>query len=74
MAGTAGVVNDPGLGNDAAFAALIAASSTEVQDLARAVRDLVSTSCLKRLRSSGPTNVRSAGVRDPTSSPTSSPT
>jgi hypothetical protein len=37
----AGVVNDRGRANDAAFTGVIAASSEEVQALARAVRDLV---------------------------------
>ena len=37
----AGIVNDRGRANDAAFAEVIASSSDEVQALARAVRDLV---------------------------------
>lgn len=37
----AGVVNDRGPANDAAFSELIASSSEEVRALARAVRDLV---------------------------------
>ena len=37
----AGIVNDRGRANDAAFAELIASSSDEVQAVARAVRDLV---------------------------------
>ena len=41
MADSAGVVNDAGVSNDEAFAKLIAASSPAVQELARAVRDLV---------------------------------
>ena len=41
MADTAGVLNDRGRSNDAAFNGVIAASSAEIQGLARAVRDLV---------------------------------
>lgn len=41
MADTAGVVNEGGHSEDAAFAELIASSSPEVQQLAHAVRDLV---------------------------------
>ncbi len=41
MADTAGVVNDGGHANDADFNAVIAASSAEVQEFARAVRDLI---------------------------------
>lgn len=41
MAESAGVINRDGRGNDAEFAALIAASPPAVQDLANAVRDLV---------------------------------
>lgn len=41
MAEAAAVVNDRGHSEDAAFAGLIAASSAQVQELARAVRDLV---------------------------------
>ncbi|MBA2570499.1 MAG: DUF1801 domain-containing protein [Chloroflexi bacterium] len=41
MPDSAGVVNDGGRSNDAAFSALIAGSSAEVQQLARSVRDLV---------------------------------
>lgn len=37
----AGIVNDRGGANDAAFAQLIASSSIEVQAVARAVRDLM---------------------------------
>ena len=37
----AGIVNERGRANDAAFAELIASSSDEVQAVARAVRDLV---------------------------------
>jgi hypothetical protein len=38
---TAGVINDGGRANDAAFSGVIRRSSDEVQELARAVRDLV---------------------------------
>lgn len=41
VAKAAGIVNDRGRSNDGAFASLIAASSEEMQALARAVRDLV---------------------------------
>ncbi len=41
MADTAGVVNDRGRSNEAAFSSFISASSAEVQQLACAVRDLV---------------------------------
>jgi len=41
MADTAGVLNDRGRSNDAAFNGMIAASPAEIQELARAVRDLV---------------------------------
>lgn len=41
MAESAGVVNDVGRANDEAFNKLIAASSPAVQELARAVRNLV---------------------------------
>ena len=41
MADTAGVVNDEGRSNDAAFSGVIQGASAEVQELARAVRDLV---------------------------------
>jgi len=41
MADTAGIVNDLGRSNDADFRRVIATSSAEVQQLARAVRDLV---------------------------------
>jgi hypothetical protein len=40
-AGAAGIINDRGRANDAAFAELIGSSSDEVQAMARAVRDLV---------------------------------
>jgi hypothetical protein len=39
--GAAGEVNDRGRDNDEAFSTVIASSSDEVQELARAVRDLV---------------------------------
>jgi hypothetical protein len=41
MAEPAGRVNDRGPENDAAFAEIIAGSSPAIQDLARAVRDLI---------------------------------
>jgi hypothetical protein len=41
MSEPAGVVNDRGRANDAAFSDLIATSSQDVQEVARAVRDLV---------------------------------
>ena len=41
MAAAAGVVNDGGRDDDEAFFAVLATSSAEVQQLARAVRDLV---------------------------------
>lgn len=41
MADTAGIVNDVGHSNDTDFSGVIEASSAEVQELARAVRDLV---------------------------------
>jgi hypothetical protein len=41
MAGPAGRVNDRGRENDAAFAEIIAASSPAIQQLARAVRNLI---------------------------------
>ncbi len=41
MADTAGIVNDVGRSNDADFRRVIATSSAEIQELARAVRDLV---------------------------------
>jgi Domain of unknown function (DU1801) len=41
MSEPAGVVNDRGQANDAAFLDLIASSSPEVREVARAVRDLV---------------------------------
>ena len=41
MAEAAGVTNDRGHANDAAFNGIIEASPVEVQELARAVRDLV---------------------------------
>ena len=41
MSEPAGVVNDRGQANDATFWDLIASSSPEVQEVARAVRDLV---------------------------------
>ena len=41
MAGAAGVVSERGRGDDAAFNGAIAASPEEVQEVARAVRDLV---------------------------------
>ncbi len=41
MAGGAGVVNEQGRSNDAAFAGIIAGSTPEVAALAHAVRDLV---------------------------------
>jgi hypothetical protein len=41
MAEPAGHVNDSGQENDAAFAEIIAGSSSAIQELARAVRDLV---------------------------------
>ena len=41
MAEKAGVINDPGRDHDAAFTEVIESSPPEVQELARAVRDLV---------------------------------
>jgi hypothetical protein len=41
MAQLAGIVNEEGHANDDAFVGIIGASSREVQELARAVRDLV---------------------------------
>ncbi len=41
MADKAGIVNERGHSNDAAFNGLIAASTADVRELARAVRDLV---------------------------------
>ena len=41
MAEAAGHVNDSGQQNDAAFAEIIAGSSSAIQELARAIRDLV---------------------------------
>jgi len=41
MADTAGVVNDQGRSNDDPFSAIVAGSSPDIQELARAVRDLV---------------------------------
>lgn len=41
MAGPAGIVNETGRENDDAFERVIGASSNEVQELARAVRNLV---------------------------------
>ena len=41
MAATAGVVNDQGPDNDAAFASIVAGSPAEVQHLARSVRELI---------------------------------
>jgi hypothetical protein len=41
MSEPAGVVNDRGPANDAGFAGLIGSSSPEIQEVARAVRDLV---------------------------------
>ena len=41
MAEPAGHVNDSGQENDAAFAEIIAGSSSAIQELARAIRDLV---------------------------------
>jgi len=41
MAEAAGVINDGGRSNDAAFEGVIGAASPEIQKLARAVRDLV---------------------------------
>ncbi len=41
MAGPAGMVNDRGRENDAAFAEMIAASSPAIQELARAARNLI---------------------------------
>jgi hypothetical protein len=41
MADTAGVVNDKGRSNDTAFSGVIQGASPEIQELARAVRDLV---------------------------------
>jgi len=41
MADTAGIINDQGHSSDAAFARVIATASPEIQELARAARDLV---------------------------------
>jgi hypothetical protein len=41
MSDPAGVVNDRGRANDAAFSELVATSSPDMQEVARAVRDLV---------------------------------
>jgi len=41
MAEAAGIVNDRGRSNDAEFTAVMAARAPEIQELARALRDLV---------------------------------
>lgn len=41
MADTAAVINDQGRPNDASFGGIIAGSSPDIQELARAVRDLI---------------------------------
>jgi hypothetical protein len=72
MAEPAGRVNDRGREDDAASAEIIAESSDAIQELARAVRDLIYDVLPQRWKSCGHGKARSAGEQGRRSSPSNS--